>query len=536
MSEKRRSWFGSRRDKAAPKPELALAPEPEEKSTGWISASPILTEWMAQTLGLWDGTMASYGTVYRKLAPVRTVVDFIAAGVSTTPLKCYRREDNGRPEQHDHPLAVRLRQPNPDLTEKRLKFRTTADLAIYGNAYWRKVPVRRGVPDFLVPIPPHRITPRQGDLSRATWYDFWPVEGSGPIKIPSDEIVHFSLYDPEDPRVGSSKLEALRAVLNEEIEASRSRRGFWLNNAALASVLTTPDVLSEEGYERLKTQLANEHVGSANAGKTAILEAGMDIKPFGATPREAEFIAGRQFVLEATARVFNVPLPVLSLTRTATYASQEQFRKAIYQDLLPEWFETIESEIELQLMPDYRDTEDLFVEFSVEAKLRGDFVDQAKVMNDAVGRPHMTVREARKLLNLPDRGEDRDDELVVPVGPNLALEGMATAAPAAPAAPLASVTELPTTANASERFDERVVIPGTNVRMKEFFDRQERAVLPRLGAKAKNAFDRERWDVELAEIVGEAEAQRINLETAMELAASDDPHGVFERRRAALGG
>ena len=492
------------------KTKTKIEPEPETKAYGWATASPVLLD----TLRLWDGTLASYGTVYRRLAPVRTVVDFISAGVSTTPLKVYRREENGRPEERDHPLAVLLRNPNPNLTSKRLIARTTADLAVYGNAYWRKTRIRNS--RFLTPLPPFRVTPKGGDLLQAAVYEFWGWDGQPPEIIPADEVVHFRFYDPEDPRIGSSKLESLRTVLLEEVEASRHRQGFWTNNAAVASTLETPDRLSDEAYTRLRTQFDNEYVGSVNSGKTAILEEGLHLNAYGSSAKEAEFVAGRIFVLEATARVYNVPLPVLSLTATATYASQEQFRKAIYQDLLPEWFETIQSEIELQLLPDFSDTEDLYVEFEVEAKLRGDFVDQAKVMNDAVGRPHMTVREARQRLNLEDRGEPTDDDLVVPVGPNYALESLAS-----PAAPLAPVTEMPRAASA----------------LWAFFNRQERAVLPRIGAKSPNAFDRERWDRELAELVGPEEAQRINLETQLDLSASTDPHEAFERARArALGG
>jgi hypothetical protein len=92
-----------------------------------------------------------------------------------------------------------------------------------------------------------------------------------------------------------------------------------------------------------------------------------------------------------------------------------------------------------------------------EAKLRGDFIDQANVLNTAVGRPWMTAKEARVVQNFPDRGVAEDAELVVPVGPNYALEGMAAAVPAP--AELAVVASMPS--------------EGLRRQLVEFFDRQE---------------------------------------------------------------
>jgi HK97 family phage portal protein len=457
---------------------------------------------LLEALQLFDGTLASYGNVYRQLTPVRTVVDFIGDSVATTPLKVYRRVPSGRPEARDHPLAVLLRSPNPDLTDRTLIWGTVADLCIYGNAYWRKLVV--GNQKTLVPLPPYRVTPRGGDLVTPSAYDFWQM-GAGPLRFSRDEVVHFKLYDPEDRRIGSSKLEALRNILLEEIGASSFRRGFWRNHAELEVVLKHPGSLSETAATRLATDFDNRHRGAANASRTVVLEEDMGIETISVTPKDAEFIQGREFVLEATARVFNLPLSLLGLTETATFASQREFRKQLFTEVLPPYYELIQSEIELQLMPWFTDTADLYVEFVVESKLRGDFIDQANLVFQAVGRPYMTVHEARDLFNMANRREDTDDELAIPVGPNLALES------APSPAPLASVSTIPTQAAS----------------LAAFFDRQKRSVVSKAGAG--KPFDRDRWNRELASLVGPEIAQSVNLRIEVELGASHEPDEVFAR-------
>ena len=487
----------------------------QTKEYGLATASPTLVD----ALALFDGTLASYGMLYRKLQPVRTVVDFIADAVATTPLKVYLRTESGRPEVRSHPFAEILRSPNPELTQMRLIWGTVADLGVYGNAYWRKVEV--GSQRAIVPLPPYRVTPRGGDLLAPAVYDFWSPDGSAQTFL-RDEIVHFRFYDPEDRRVGSSKLEALKNVLTEEIEASRYRRSFWRNHAQIEGVLLHPGQLSDDAATRLRTQFDNIHSGSNNAGRTAILEEGMDWKQTGFSSKEAEFMQGRQFVLEATAHVYNLPLSLLSLTNTATYASQREFRKQLYTEVLPPWYETIQAEIELQLMPWFSGTENLYPEFTVEAKLRGDFMDQADIVLRATGRPYMTVHEARDLFNMDARGVESDDELAVPVGPNFALESQAEdmaededeaeGETEDEAVPLQAVASLPT-----GRLRRSVM---------EFFEHQERSVTASMGAG--QAFDHARWNRALTPIVGSATlAERVNLSTAIALAKGDDPHAVF---------
>jgi HK97 family phage portal protein len=487
------------------KPRLGLFGRRKQKAVGdpVSISSPILVDALRLFEG--EGSWIGYGTVYRKLHPVRTVVDFIADAIATTPLKFYRRNANDRTELRDHPAAQVVAHPNPELTDKALIGNAARDLLIYGNAYIRKV--QTGNSRFLVPLPPFRVTPQGGDLLGPSYFDFYPPNGSAPKRLSRDEVCHLHLYDPEDRRVGSSKLEALRTILREEVEASRYRTGYWDNKAAPDGVLQHPGNLSEEALDRLRVDWQNRAGGYGNSGKTLILEEGMEYAPISHSPNDAQFIEGRQFILEATAHVFNLPLPLLSLTQTATYASQREFHKQLYTEVLPPWLETFTSEFELQLLPWFGEQDDdLYYEFNVESKLRGDFIDQVNVISKALGGGStpgwMVVSEARKLFNLPELEDPRADALVVPMNVDLGLPGDEPE----PAA-IAPVTPIGRSAAAANGFNDRLA---------DFYARQDRSVRSKMGAG--EAFDFERWDRELAAIVGShTEAHRLNVETARRL-------------------
>lgn len=413
-----------------------LLPRRRAKSAPLVTASPRLIE----LFRAYDELVLSFGSAYRKLAPVRTVVDFLATAVATTPLKFYERTDAGRPRVYDHPVARALRSPAPNLSTYRLLFGTVADLAVYAQAYWYGMKSETGR-RMIVPLPPERVQPRDGDVISASEYWYWPGNAASaqPKIIRAEDMVHFRLYDPVDRRTGSSKLEAVRNILREEIAASANREGFWKNAARPAGWIERPVDAPEwtsEDEKRFLEDWRALYSGDAKSGGTPIVADGMKYHPEAFSPRDSEFVQGRKFVLEATARVYGIPLPLLSLTETATYASTREFHKMLYQTTLPPWFEMIQSEIELQMFPWFGEdptSTNLYAEFDVEAKIRGSFEEQAAVFKDLIGRPIMTAREGRDRLNLEPRDDPRDDELAIPTN-NVALIP-ADGSPIAPTVP-----------------------------------------------------------------------------------------------------
>jgi len=98
----------------------------------------------------------------------------------------------------------------------------------------------------------------------------------------------------------------------------------------------------------------------------------------------------------------------------------------LYQDTLGPWFAMLQQEVARQVMTDFDDLSDCYVEFNVAAKLSGAFEDQAEILSRSVGAPWMTRNEARARQNLPH--VDGADELIVPLN---VIEG-GQQSPAAP--------------------------------------------------------------------------------------------------------
>jgi len=188
------------------------------------------------------GSAPTYAALYRTQPAVRTVVDFLARNVAQLGLHVFRRvSDTDRVRLIDHPLARTLKNPNPATTRYRLFEALMQDLGVYFNAFWLKI--RIASPDRdpalgLVRLPPEQIG-IEGFLSPTAYV--WTPEGRTEQRrfLPA-EVIHFSGYDPTNPKAGFSPLETLRRVLAEEVAASEYRQHFWTNAARIEGVIERP--------------------------------------------------------------------------------------------------------------------------------------------------------------------------------------------------------------------------------------------------------------------------------------------------------
>jgi HK97 family phage portal protein len=363
------------------------------------------------------GEAQDLSEIYRTQPAVRICVNFLATNIAHLKLKSYRRtEETPEPLPHDHPLPKLLARPNPRTTGFDLIRGTVADIGIFDIAYWWLA--GRGSSRALYRIPPTMIAPRGGSVISGP--DHFTIHTpSGPKDLDPAEVIDFPGYNPVDTRIGLPPLRALQAMLNESVAADRYRAAFWANAAGRDGVIERPSEKeagewSDEDRERFRRDWQNRHTGPDNAGVVPVLEDGMKWNPDSFSPKDSEFIAGREWSLDITATVYNIPLAVLSRKSTATFASMREFRKMLYVDTLGPWNARIEQTVWLRLLPIFGD-EDLYVEFNIDEKLQGDFETQAAGLRAAVHVPYMSVNDARKLRGLPRVDDEAFDVPARPI-------------------------------------------------------------------------------------------------------------------------
>ena len=475
------------------------------------------------SMRMYDRFNQDYATLYRTQPNVRTCVDFLARNIAQLGLHVFRRvSDTDRERLRDHPLAHLLAQPLPaamKMTRYRMIEGWMSDLGIYWkHLSWKLRPPER--PMSLLRVPPPLFTVK-GALFPATF----EINLGGKVITPApEEVLYMRGYNPESASDGLSPLETLRRVLAEEHAAGEYREHFWANSARMQGVLQRPKepkAWSATARERFLADWAALHSGAENSGKTAILEEGMEWKEVSFNAQESEYLLGRKLTREECARAFHIPLPMVGILDHATFSNIKEQHKHLYQDCLGPWLAMLEEDIALQLLPDFEDSKDVYVEFNIAEKLQGSFEEQALALQASVGRPWMTVNQARARQNMPRI--EGGDELVTPL--NVLVGGQASPRDSAPpaVAPVgeAAVGEPVKALTAGCQQDHSVKAVGsidpTRPRLRKrheekwrqvlnsHFERQRGTVISRIPAKAAPTsidsvwLDRARWDREMAE-------------------------------------
>ncbi|WP_217545576.1 phage portal protein [Streptomyces sp. GbtcB6] len=368
-----------------------------------------------------------YEMIWRTQPQVRTVIGFIARNIAQLGVHVFRRtSDTDRERLTDHPLAQVLAEPLPRMTQYRFIERMVSDRALYDNYYGIKLKLNGRL--RILSVPPTLIRPYGGNWIAPEYF-----ETAGGRQFGVDEVIHIHGYSPNDLTYGESPIEAIRDLILESAEASKARAQMWKGGSRITGVLVRPADAPDWGPKdkaRFREMWRSFSQGGGAEGGTPILEDGMDYKAVGFNPEQAQYIEARKLTREEVAAMWYIPPPLIGILDHATYSNIKEQHAHLYQDTLGPWTVDLQQEFAVQILPDLPDNKDVYCEFNVEAKMRGDFESQAAAASTATGGPWMTRNEIRARNNLPR--VDGGDELIVPL--NVTQGGLASPRDTAPKA------------------------------------------------------------------------------------------------------
>lgn len=367
--------------------------------------------------------------LYRTQPYLRTVVEFRARNIAQLGLHVFERvSDTDRRRNRDSTVARLLKQPNKEMTGYDLLNRLVADLALYDDAYWiveEDLDMESGWKIQPVPVTwVVRLT--GGSVWAPDTMHVQPPGASHATPVPLSKVVRFHGWDPVNLTRGSSAVNALKAILMEQVHAVRYRDQMWTRAGRVGVVVTRPTAdkgsnWTPEQKKQFKDVLDSKLAGDSGseAGGSIILEDGMTMDRLGFTPHENEFIDAAKLSLATVAQVFHVNPVMVGMLDNANFSNAKEFARSLYTNTLGPTMAMIEDRINLQLVPMVSRETDLYVEFNIAEKLQGSFEEQAEVMQTATGRPWQTVNEARARFNMPEI--EGGDALSIPL--NILLGG-----------------------------------------------------------------------------------------------------------------
>lgn len=472
---------------------------------------PFIDPWQRQPV-YFDIKQLTAAEMWRTQPHLRTVVSFLARNIAQLGLHVYERVgETDRERDRDSLLSRLLLQPNSETTATELIWSLVADMSLYDDGFWYIGPDNNTPTGWsIVRLPPEWVVPQNLDAFRRSGYIIKAPQGDQ-VKLTAEQVISFHGYNPVDPRSGSTAIDALKGVLQEQLQSSNYRQQVWRNGGRVSAVLTRPPgspQWSPEARERFRADWYAAYAGNGpKAGGTPILDDGMTLQKVDFSAADQQFVEGAKLSFQVVCSAYHVNPTMVGLLDNANYSNVREFRRALYGDTLGPLIAQIESRINTFLLPMLgMDNTRYYAEFNVSEKLQGNFEEQAAVMQTMVGAPVMTRNEGRARLNLPEL--EGASELIVPM--NVTVGGQASPTdsgeqnvgeepPAVPPATNSLVTQVDWLRPATKTAKGKSFRAMGEQTMRDFFSRQEVVVLSALGAKSPSWWDGKRWDRELSE-------------------------------------
>lgn len=325
------------------------------------------------------------------------------------PLVLYRRlgrnGEDGREEAYGDPVWKLFRlAPNPYMTPYVFRATMQANKDTVGNAYAVIERDKNGVPVAL--------WPRSSDDVSVRVKDGRPVyeitEGGAKKTYEAAQIFHLKGLS-RDGLSGISPIEAFREGIGLGLGYQSHAANTFRNQARPSLLVTNPNVsLSKEKALEVSDAITKQASGTSNAGKVLVTWGGFDIKPWGFSNKDSEYIEAARLSNEDACRIWRMPpYKVMDYTQSA-YANMATASEEYVNDTLRPDQVNWEQEIASKLL-DERKRLVYYAEHDNDSILKGTPTERATVENMRLMNGTSTINEVRRSHNWkPVNGGDKN--------------------------------------------------------------------------------------------------------------------------------
>lgn len=388
--------------------ELPLAPQALSELSPQVQPSYYYPDAMGMEL---ERQFALYGAIYKSSPWVRTVIDKRASSLARLPVNCWNVNGDTRTIDRTSGYAKLLQDPCEYLDPYTFWFWIQSTIDIYGEAYAAIVKDENGKPTSLLPMHPSRVmVHRDPDSGR---YEYMFTSGAGPfgtlITFKQEDVVPFRLYNPLHVERGLSRMESLKSTIFAEDSSRNATDAMWKNAGRPNLVLTSEKKLNDDGRKRLITAFNQQHAGSSNAGKTLLLEDGVEVNAVQLTAVEMQFIEGRKLNQVEVCAVYDIAPTVVGILDHGTYSNVTEQLRGFYRDTMAVPIQLIESAMDKYVGCHWTTRNQM--QFSLDDILRGDYEKRSQSVQHQVTSGVLTPNEGREAMGYSRFDDPKADKL-----------------------------------------------------------------------------------------------------------------------------
>jgi len=341
-------------------------------------------------------------------------LNVLGTAFSEPPLKVYLKTQEGLEYVENHPAAVLLENPNPNMTANLMNNYIVTSVAVYGDAFILKLRNDAGAVVQLIPLLPEMVEVKGNDEKLITKYQY--KQKGNTLDIMPEDMIH--LRERIDPRNHRRGLAPLRSVMVEILgDAAASQMGAALvKNTGVPSVVISPknDLSMTSDEAENIAEVFGRRFGGENRGRPLVISGGeVDIQTLSFTPKDLELGKLRYINEERISAVLGVPAILAGLgagLERATYSNAKELREFFTeQKLIPMWNHFANEFTKQLLLEDYESNPAYCFKYdlsNVRALSQDEDATMARIVQ-GYNAGFITVNEARQANQLPalDNGD-----------------------------------------------------------------------------------------------------------------------------------
>jgi HK97 family phage portal protein len=385
-----------------------------------------------------------------QIAAVWACLRYLSQTVAMLPWNVLASDGAGAEVQAKHPVQWLIHtRPNPEWSSFQFRETLTHWALRWGNGYAEIEPDMAGRPYALWPIHPERVDPKRDADGRLY---FAVNNGSGQtVDIPPERMFHIRGFG-EGP-VGVNVIEYAAQSLGWAKAMQVFGATFFGNGANLSGVVQSKGKFEPGPLARLKTEFNKLFRGPRNSNSTGFLDNGMEWKPVGVKPLDAQMIDANNFLISEICRWFGIPPHKVALLDRATFSNIEHQAIEVVQDSILPWVRRFEDEADYKLFGQNR--QGFYTKLELRGLLRGDFDSQVSGLKTLRDIGAVNANEVREYLDMPPQPAGSGGDKYTMQGQYTTLDKVGEEPPAPPAAP-ATTNEDPSADPAEETAQEQL--------------------------------------------------------------------------------
>lgn len=338
------------------------------------------------------------------LTAIYRAVSLISGTIAALPLRVFEGSGSNRRQVEDHWLTANPAGPY-DLSAFSWTETLMLHLLLHGEGYLKSINNNGGEVVGAWPMHPSAIN---------------DVRWDGPDKrfrVSMADGSAETLYTGSLTQVLALSTDGLRGVspislfsqsMQTMRSAERAANRSLTSGALMGGLVTTEEDVDETEAKAIKVALNAKMMGAEHAGDVAFINRALKFTPWSMSMVDQEFVAQRNFGVEEAARIYGLPLNLLSVGNVTSNwgTGVAEANLGLQKYVLQPWTSRIESALKALLPPGY------FAEFDYAGLLQGTPKDEIELLLAQVAAGLLTKDEARAIRNLPPLPEEPAPEPV----------------------------------------------------------------------------------------------------------------------------